>query len=602
MRRWGSNLKKLHAAPSNAPDNFVLNSGVHFNSPILSNIVSGLAVVGTNQVQTLTGGDGNDTITGGDAEDTLIGGSGNDLIYGGDSDNLICGGALLLDSNSDPTWIDPLQGDDTMYGGTGLDTYIVNSSKDVVIDSGVDVFSGAASPSFGDIIYSSISYTLPNKIEILHLVGSTALTAKGNDLENQIFGNDLGNTISGFALIDFLYGAGGNDTIYGGTEDDFLDGGTGADRMVGGSGDDTFYVDDVSDKIIEKTGEGYDWVESEVSFVLPANVEVLVLYGQNMTAKGNALNNEMYGGVSNVILYGIAGNDSLLAYEGSSTLYGGDGNDTLNGLKGSNSLYGGAGQDIISGDTGADTLDGGIGNDSLSGFSTMNGGLGYSCGNDLYYGRAGNDTISAGDNNDTIYGGTENDAISARNGSDSLFGGAGDDSLQGGDGSDTIYGDAGNDRIYAHNDNASSDSTANQLYGGTENDTLVGASGVDTLDGGYGADSLTGGGGADCFVFAKISGVDHVTDFTTTVDHIVLGTTLVTMLGGSAALTEQTFYADAGAVTGHDADDRLIYNTTTGALYYDKDGNGSKAAVQIALLDLVNGIAPTLAYDDFIFS
>jgi Ca2+-binding RTX toxin-like protein len=52
----------------------------------------------------------------------------------------------------------------------------------------------------------------------------------------------------------------------------------------------------------------------------------------------------------------------------------------------------------------------------------------------------------------------------------------------------------------------------------------------------------------------------------------------------------------------HDADDRLIYNTTTGALYYDKDGNGSKAAVQIALLELVNGIAPTLAYDDFIFS
>jgi len=44
-----------------------------------------------------------------------------------------------------------------------------------------------------------------------------------------------------------------------------------------------------------------------------------------------------------------------------------------------------------------------------------------------------------------------------------------------------------------------------------------------------------------------------------------------------------------------DADDRIVYNPTTGALFFDADGNGAGAAVQFAVL---SG-APALAASDF---
>ena len=40
----------------------------------------------------------------------------------------------------------------------------------------------------------------------------------------------------------------------------------------------------------------------------------------------------------------------------------------------------------------------------------------------------------------------------------------------------------------------------------------------------------------------------------------------------------------AGATAGHDANDRIVYNKKTGVLFYDEDGSGAKAAVQIAIL------------------
>ena len=66
----------------------------------------------------------------------------------------------------------------------------------------------------------------------------------------------------------------------------------------------------------------------------------------------------------------------------------------------------------------------------------------------------------------------------------------------------------------------------------------------------------------------------------------------------TGTLSIDQFWAGAEVVKGHDADDRIVYNTTSGALYYDADGSGSSAAVQIALMGL--SIHPTLTYQDFL--
>jgi Ca2+-binding RTX toxin-like protein len=55
-------------------------------------------------------------------------------------------------------------------------------------------------------------------------------------------------------------------------------------------------------------------------------------------------------------------------------------------------------------------------------------------------------------------------------------------------------------------------------------------------------------------------------------------------LSTSGLLGTALFWSGAGVIKAHDAEDRFVYNTTTGALYYDADGTGKTAAVQVGLL------------------
>jgi len=67
----------------------------------------------------------------------------------------------------------------------------------------------------------------------------------------------------------------------------------------------------------------------------------------------------------------------------------------------------------------------------------------------------------------------------------------------------------------------------------------------------------------------------------------------------NSTLIADAFWQGAGVVKGHDASDRIVYNTTTGVLFYDADGSGSGAAVQLAQLGTTASHPASLTATDF---
>lgn len=118
--------------------------------------------------------------------------------------------------------------------------------------------------------------------------------------------------------------------------------------------------------------------------------------------------------------------------------------------------------------------------------------------------------------------------------------------------------------------------------------------GDDTIAGGLGADTIRGGAGADVFLFDTAIGgknVDRIVDFggrdRVNLDHDVFTALKVGDLPASAFKD-----ISAGRV---DANDRILYEHTSGKLFYDADGRGGQAAVLIATF----ANEPRLDADDF---
>ncbi|WP_404287245.1 cadherin domain-containing protein [Microvirga sp. RSM25] len=207
----------------------------------------------------------------------------------------------------------------------------------------------------------------------------------------------------------------------------------------------------------------------------------------------------------------------------------------------------------------------------------------------------GNDTIKGSTGDDKLYGENGNDSLQGGDGIDSLFGGAGNDTLKGEAGRDLVKGDAGNDKAYGGSGN-------DKLYGGKGNDLLKGDADDDILYGEAGNDQLYSGKGKDVFVFnqkpSKTANLDKIMDFNVADDTIWLENKIFTKLGkaGSealpAALNAVSFVTGSKA---KDSKDYTIYDKKKGILYYDADGTGKSAAVEIATIK--KGLK--LTFDDF---
>ena len=318
-------------------------------------------ITGNTGANLLQGGAGDDTLNGGGGPDTLAGGSGNDtyivndsgvrvteytgegidtvitsvanqnagtlssvynlpsavenlvlasdfsalVAHGNELSNVITGNAnsnYIEGGDGNDTIDGGVAGADTLVGGVGDDSYIINHSGVAIIEN----------PGEGvDTVHSSVGFLLWDNLENLELTGTASVYGFGNALDNVILGN-AGN--------NYLAGLGGNDTI---------DGGDGDDTVVF-SGDFKTYTiawDPVARAMtVTDTRVGHPDGITRVS-----NVEHY-LFGDLVNKSAADLGATTYQGTAGAdLLAGTQIDEHLNALGGDDTLNGGGGADTLAG-------------------------------------------------------------------------------------------------------------------------------------------------------------------------------------------------------------------------------------------------------------------------------
>ena len=171
-----------------------------------------------------------------------------------------------------------------------------------------------------------------------------------------------------------------------------------------------------------------------------------------------------------------------------------------------------------------------------------------------------------------------NNIVGLDNSNDVINGQGGNDSIDGKSGNDLLRGDAGND-------------------------TLVGGAGNDTLVGGAGNDTLVGGAGSDRFVYNTSGlGNDTITDFNNSQgDKIVLDKTIFTQLtsaAGNGFSKGNEFAVVTSELSASTSSAFIVYNSSSGALYYNANGSlsGFEEGGQFATLNNT----PTLTANNFV--
>ncbi len=454
------------------------------------------------------------------------------------------GADMLVGQSWDDT-LDGKAGADTLAGGVGNDTYIIDNAGDKVIEL----------PGQGiDTVLSSVTYSLLDtdgigsfggNVENLTLTGIASINATGNALDNILVGNSANN---------------------------LLNGGAGNDTMDGGDSSDLYVITAATDHIKGEISDSGITGNDEVRFAANnlTGGSTLTLYADDTGIERAVI------GISTTAVASSTGATALNVdasrVANALSITGNAGANTLTGTSYDDKLIGGAGNDVLIGGLGNDSLDGGVGVDSLNG----------GAGNDTYVVENLRDSITDSSGTDTVMTSIKNYSLGSDLENLTL---TGNSSISG-------YGNA-LDNILTGN------AVANKLFGQDGDDTFDGGGGADILDGGAGNDNLMGGlgkdtlwgrDGADQFVFNttlnasanvdKVMDFDHVED-----DLIMLATSVFAALGES--VTDGEIRSGAGFTTAATTDQHLIYNSTTGNLYYDADGVGGMAAIQFATINLL---------------
>lgn len=154
---------------------------------------------------------------------TIGGGGGNDIIFGSASfADMLSGGAGedVLDGQGGPAG-------DTLTGGDGTDTFVINTLLDVVTDDGF--------AADNDLAWVKVDgWTAGPGLERAFLAG-TATAVSGGTGSQTLAGN--------FSLASTLDGGAGADTLLGQTTNDTLEGGAGDDVIATGGGNDVILFD-----------------------------------------------------------------------------------------------------------------------------------------------------------------------------------------------------------------------------------------------------------------------------------------------------------------------------------------------------------------------
>jgi len=352
---------------------------------------------------------------------------------------------------------------------------------------------------------------------------------------------------------------------------------------------------------------------------------------EGMTLAGSELPDTINSDSGFQRLFGFAGDDLLSSGADDDWISGGLGNDTLLGGTGNDVLAGDDGNDRFVYTAGLDSFDGGTGVD-IADFGDFGAAIwlnlnghpsGYEAWTrdqpDLNSGawRPIADLISIENvvgtpYSDKVWGDAGNNVIHYTGGLDAYDGDAGTDTVNFSSFGSAVYVDL--DRLGYEawtRDQPDLNSGAwrpiadlisiENVVGTPYSDKVWGDAGNNVLSGGNGNDTLTGEAGADMFVFNTAldgaNNVDNVTDFATGLDKLSLDDLIFSAFSpGTPALG--TLRAGPGVTSAADADDHLLYNSSSGALYYDPDGTGPDDPTQFATLS--PGLS--LAESDFLIS